>query len=262
MSAILNIATKAAYAAGNLIQQESRNVGRIKFEKKGHNDFVTTVDKQAEQIIIQTIKKAYPDHNILAEESGLHQTNHSNVTWIIDPIDGTTNFIHGNPQYCVSIAIKHDDKITHCVIFDPNRNDLYSAEMGKGAYLNDKRIRVSNTSNLNEALIATGFPTYDMAILDKYMAIFKEMILSTSGIRRAGSAALDLAYVAAGMVDGFWEFGLKPWDIAAGVLLIKEAGGMITDSHGKQNMFESGDIVVGNHKILSQLMQIISKHNI
>ena len=259
MSAILNIATKAAYAAGNLIQQESRNVGRIKFEKKGHNDFVTAVDKQAEQIIIQTIKKAYPEHNILAEESGLQQNN-SPVTWIIDPIDGTTNFIHGNPQYCVSIGIKHDDKITHSVIFDPNRNDLYSAEIGKGAYLNDKRIRVSTTANLNEALIATGFPTYNLDILDQYLGMFKEIIQASSGIRRAGSAALDLAYVAAGMVDGFWEFGLKPWDIAAGMLLIKEAGGMITDFEGKQGMFEAGNIVTGNHKILSQLMQIISKH--
>ncbi len=259
MSAILNIATKAAYAAGNLIQQESRNVGRIKFEKKGHNDFVTAVDKQAEQIIIQTIKKAYPEHNILAEESGLQQNN-SPVTWIIDPIDGTTNFIHGNPQYCVSIGIKHDDKVTHSVIFDPNRNDLYSAEIGKGAYLNDKRIRVSTTANLSEALIATGFPTYNLDTLDQYLGMFKEIIQASSGIRRAGSAALDLAYVAAGMVDGFWEFGLKPWDIAAGVLLIKEAGGMITDFEGKQGMFETGNIVTGNHKILSQLMQIISKH--
>ncbi len=260
MSAILNIATKAAYAAGNLIQQESRNVGRIKFEKKGHNDYVTAVDKQAEQIIIQTIKKAYPDHNILAEESGSQKSN-SNVTWIIDPIDGTTNFIHGNPQYCVSIAIKHDDKITHCIVFDPHRNDLYSAEMGKGAYLNDKRIRVSNTSLLSDALIATGFPTYDMTNLDKYLAILKDVILASSGVRRAGSAALDLAYVASGIVDGFWEFGLKQWDITAGILLIKEAGGMITDCNGKQGMFETGDIVVGNHKILSQLMQIIAKHN-
>jgi myo-inositol-1(or 4)-monophosphatase len=258
-SGILNIAVQAAYNAGNIIQQESKNIGRIKVDRKGHNDYVSEVDKKAEQIIINTILKAFPDHNILGEEEGSID-NGSDFTWIIDPLDGTTNYLHGHPQYSISIAVKHQDKITYAAIFDPNRNDIYTAELGKGARLNNGRIRVSTTANLADSLLATGFPTYDMSLLDKYMPIFKEMLLSTSGQRRAGSAALDLAYVAAGMVDGFWEFNLKPWDIAAGYLLVKEAGGLVCDFNGGQEMLDSGNIIAANPKLVSPILKIIQKY--
>lgn len=259
MSGILNIAVQAAYNAGNIIQQESRNLERIKVERKGNNDFVSEVDKKAEQIIINTILKAFPSHNILSEEQG-ELSNKSDVTWIIDPIDGTTNYIHGHPQYSISIAIKHDDKITHGIVFDPNRNDIYTAELGKGAQLNNGRLRVSKTSSLADSLLATGFPTYNMDLLDRYLSIFKVMLESTSGQRRAGSAALDLAYVAAGMVDGFWEFALKPWDIAAGYLLVKEAGGLVCDFDGGQEFIDSGNIIAANPKLISQILKIIQNN--
>ncbi|MBP9742660.1 MAG: inositol monophosphatase [Burkholderiales bacterium] len=261
MSGIINIATKAAYLAGNLIQQASRNPGALKIKKKvGNNNYVTDLDIKSEQIIIETIKKAFPEHNILSEEIG-EQNNQSEYTWIIDPIDGTTNFIHGNPQYSISIALKYQGNITHGVIFDPNRNDLYSAELGRGAYVNDKRLRVAKTNYLEDALIGTGFPTYDMEILDKYLLIFKDMLLNSGGQRRAGSAALDLAYVAAGYLDGFWEFKLNSWDIAAGYILIKEAGGVVTDFNNTQNFFinpnTASSIVAGNPKILVELLKVI-----
>lgn len=259
MSGILNIAIQAAYNAGTIIQQETRNLERLQVNRKGLNDFASEVDIKAEQTIIQTILKAFPNHNILAEESGFTDNN-SEFTWIIDPLDGTTNYLHNNPQYAVSIAVKQEDKIIAGVIFDPNRNDLYTAELGKGAKLNDNRIRVSKNANLSDSLLATGFPTYDMSFLDRYMAIFKEMITSTSGQRRAGSAALDLAYVAAGMIDGYWEFNLKPWDMAAGYLLVKEAGGLICDFDGGQNMMESGNIIAANPKMISQILKIIQNH--
>lgn len=260
MSAIINIATRAAYAAANVIQQRNRISRIVDIEKKaGLNNLVTEFDKNAESAIIEVIKRAYPDHNILGEESG-REDNRSDITWIIDPIDGTTNFIHGHPQYCISIAVKEKNQITNAVILDPNRNDLYKAILGKGAYLNDKRLRVSKTNYLEDALIATGFPTYDMSFLDKYMNILKDMIKHTSGHRRCGSAALDLAFVAAGNVDGFWEFNLKPWDIAAGVLLVKEAGGIISDFDNTQNFFESGNIVAGSPKIVPELLKIIHHH--
>jgi len=258
MSAFLNIATKAAYLAGNLIQQSSRSSSNLTIEKKGHNDYVTELDKKAEQLIVETIIKAYPKHNILGEESRF-QDNNSEYTWIIDPIDGTTNFMHGHPQYCVSIALKQKHKTIAGIVFDPNRNDLYKAEIGKGAYLNDKRIRVSANS-LEYSLIATGFPSIDTTSIDKYLAILKDMILATLGQRRAGSAALDLAYLAAGYVDGFWEFDLKSWDVAAGILLVKEAGGMITDFAGNQHNSGDGSIIAANPKIISQLQKIIQKH--
>ena len=259
MSAILSIAVQAAYNAGSIIQQDSRNLERIKVDRKGHNDFVTEVDKKAEQIIIQTILKAFPNHNIMSEEDGSIDNN-SDTTWIIDPIDGTTNYIHGHPQYCISIAVKQEDKITHGAIYDPNRNDIFTAETGKGAQLNGARIRVSRMANLADSLLATGFPTYDMSLLDRYMKIFREMLESTAGQRRAGSAALDLAYVAAGMVDGFWEFNLKPWDIAAGYLMVKEAGGLICDFEGGQNMLDSGNIIAANPKLISPILKIIQSH--
>lgn len=260
MSATINIATNAAYAAASIIQQRSRISKPFQITKKnGLNDLVTDYDKHAEKVIIETIKKAYPSHNILGEESG-REDNKSDFTWIIDPIDGTTNFIHGHPQYCISIALKEKNQITNAVILDPNRNDLYKAILGRGAFLNDKRLRVGKTNYLEDALIATGFPTYDMSFLDKYLAIFKDMLTHTSGQRRCGSAALDLAFVAAGYVDGFWEFNLKPWDIAAGVLLVKEAGGITHDFENTQNFWNNGNVIAGNPKIAAELLKIIRHH--
>lgn len=259
MSGILNIAVQAAYNAGGLIQQASRSLEHIRVDRKGHNDFVSEVDRRAEQTIIQTIQKAYPNHNILGEESGLIDNN-SEFTWIIDPLDGTTNFLHGHPQYSISIGVKHGDKITYAAVFDPNRNDIYTAELGKGAKLNDSRIRVSKNANLADSLLATGFPTYDMSFLERYLNIFREMLKSTAGQRRAGSAALDLAYVASGKVDGFWEFNLKPWDIAAGYLLVKEAGGLVCDFDGEQKMLESGNIIAANPKLVTQILKTIQNN--
>ncbi len=259
MSGILNIATKAAYLAANAIQQGSRNLSNLVIAQKGENDYVTELDKKSEQIIIDTIKKAFPSHNIFSEESG-HEDNNSEFTWIIDPIDGTTNFMHGHPQYSISIGIKYQNQVKYGIVFDPNRNDLYKAELGKGAYLNDKRIRVSKVGQIKEALIATGFPTYDMSIIDKYLIIFKEMLINSAGHRRCGSAALDLAFVAAGCLDGFWEFNLKPWDFAAGFLLVKEAGGLVTDFQNKQDFWVNGNILAGTPKILPQMLKIIQKH--
>ena len=189
---------------------------------------VSEVDVAAERAIIDTLKDAYPTHGFLGEESG--STSHqSDFIWIIDPLDGTTNFLHGFPQYCVSIALQHKGEITQAVIYEPNRNDLYTATKGRGAFLNDKRIRVSKCDKLQDALIGTGFPFRDFKYLDDYLSMFKSMIQKTTGIRRAGSAALDLAYVANGSLDGFWEIGLSAWDIAAGGLLVREAGGIVTD---------------------------------
>lgn len=273
-----NIATKAAYAAANIIQHASRNLSSIKVTKKGHNDFVTELDKKAEQIIIETIKRSFPHHDIMAEETEYSNKSSDNIknspeytknqdksdgfTWIIDPIDGTTNYIHGHPQYSISIALKHFDKITNAVILDPNRNELYHAEIGKGAFLNDKRIRVTNVNYLEEALIATGFPTCDMSNIDYYLAILKDMLLHTAGQRRCGSAALDLAFVASGRIDGFWELNLKPWDFAAGYLLVKEAGGLVTDFADTQNFWNNGNIVASNPKLINQMLKIIQAHKV
>lgn len=258
-SAFLNIAIKAAYLAGNLIQQSSRNLSNLKIEKKGHNNFVTQLDKHSEEIIVKTIRQAFPEHNILGEECG-HNNQGSDFTWVIDPLDGTTNFIHGHPHYCISIALLKHSKVILGVIFDPNHNDLYKAEIGKGAYLNDRRLRVSANS-LEYSLIATGFPTYSMDFLDQYLKIFKEMILKTSGQRRAGSAALDLAYVAAGYMDGFWEYNLNAWDVAAGCLLVKEAGGIVTHFDGQQHNGGEGTIIAANPKIITSLQKIIQSHH-
>lgn len=260
MSGIINIATKAAYQAGNVIQQASRNLSKLSIDKKtGNNNFVTELDRKSEQIIVDAIKKAFPSHNILSEEMG-EEDKGSDCTWIIDPIDGTTNYIHGHPQYSISIAFKQGDKVTHGIVFDPNRNDLYKAELGKGAYLNESRIRVSNFNYLEDSLLGTGFPTYDMSKIDQYLAILKDMLLNTRGQRRAGSAALDLAYVAAGYLDGFWEFNLKPWDIAAGYILVKEAGGLVTDFQNTQELWTNGNIVAANPKLLPEILKVIQKH--
>ncbi|MBE7459863.1 MAG: inositol monophosphatase [Zoogloeaceae bacterium] len=258
MHPTLNIAVKAARRAGGIINRASRDVEQIKVSAKRDKDFVTEVDKAAEAAIIGVLHEAYPDHAILAEESGA--SGDSEHVWIIDPLDGTTNFIHGFPQYCISIAQTQKGVLQHAVIYDPNRNELFTASKGAGAFLNERRIRVSKRAKLNEVLVGTGFPFRYFEHVDAYLGIFRDMMHKTAGVRRPGAAALDLAWVAAGRIDGFWELGLSPWDMAAGALLITEAGGLVGDLAGEQNYLETGNIVGGNPKVFVQLLQIIAPH--
>jgi myo-inositol-1(or 4)-monophosphatase len=260
MHPMLTVAVKAARRAASHIQRASLNLDIIKVEKKKANDFVTEVDRDAEQIIIETILEAYPKHAILAEESGAKGVGGSEYEWIIDPIDGTTNFLHGHQQYCVSIALAVKGQIQQAVVYDPSRNDLFTASKGVGAFLNDRRIRVSRRIQLNECLIATGFPVTDMSYLDQYLAMFKDILPKTAGIRREGSAALDLCNTACGRVDGYWEMNLKPWDIAAGALIVQEAGGIVTDLTGEDGWLDSGDVVAGSPKVLGQLLHLLAPH--
>ena len=260
MHPMMNTAIKAARRAGSIINRASLDVGALTITKKRHNDFVSEVDKAAEQSIVDVLLDAYPQHGILAEEGGAAGKTDSEYQWIIDPLDGTTNFLHGVPQYCVSIGLVHKGVITQAVVYDTNRNDLYTATRGRGAYCNDKRLRVSKTLHLKDALISTGFPFRDLQNLDQYLAMFRSVTEKCAGIRRPGAAALDLAWVAAGRFDGFWEMGLAPWDLAAGALLITEAGGLVADLDGTENYMESGNLVCGSPKVFSQLLQTVGAH--
>ncbi len=255
---MLTIAIRAARNAGDFIQRSSENIGRLTISKKSKNDFVSEVDRMAETEIINIIKSAYPEHSILAEESGKHKGN--DYLWVIDPLDGTTNFLHGYPQYAVSIALKNKGKIEVGVIYDPLRDELFTAERGGGAMLNNRRIRVSKQVNLNTALLGTGFPFKFPQHLDAYLSMFKSLTLDTAGIRRGGSAALDLAYLAAGRLDGFWEIGLKEWDMAAGILLVKEAGGVASDFSFNDQYLKSGNVVVGNPKMHQAIYKAIQPY--
>lgn len=251
MAPLLNIAVRAARRAGDLIVRHLDRVDTLTVNTKRHNDFVTEVDRQAEAEIINTVRRAYPDHAFLAEESG--PTGDSECVWVIDPLDGTTNFLHRFPVFGVSIAVKRRGRLEHGVVYDPMRQELFTASRGGGAQLDGKRIRVSTHTELNAALLGTGFPYSNQKRLDVYLAMFKALLQKTAGIRRPGAASLDLAYVAAGRLDGFWELGLKEWDIAAGALLIQEAGGMTGDIHGGVNHMQTGDIIAGNPKIFQAL---------
>ena len=255
---MLNFAVKAARRAGAIINRASDNLDALTVRHKSLNDLVSEVDRAAEDAIIDTLKSVYPDHAILAEESGA--SGQSDYQWIIDPLDGTTNFLHGLPIYAVSIALAHKGQMQHAVIYDPARNDLYTASRGAGAFLNDKRLRVSKRDKLIDTLIGTGFPFRMGDDIDAYIAMFKDLTMKTAGIRRPGAAALDLASVAAGRLDGFWEIGLSAWDMAAGTLLITEAGGLVGDLEGEPNHMQSGRIVAGNPKIFVQLLQAIRPH--
>ncbi|MDX2220989.1 MAG: inositol monophosphatase family protein [Burkholderiales bacterium] len=256
MHPMLNIAVKAARRAGSVINRASFDIDKLTITRKQHNDFVTEVDQAAEQAVIRTIAEAYPDHAFLAEESG--QTGTSEHVWIIDPLDGTTNFLHGLPQYCVSIALQSKGVLTHAVVFDPNRNELFTATKGAGAFLNERRIRVSKRIKMEEALIGTGFPFRQNSDIDEYLKAFKAVALNSAGLRRPGSAALDLAYVACGRYDGFWEMGLSPWDMAAGALLVREAGGLVTDFDGGDQYLDKGRIVAATPKMFRQLLTTVS----
>ena len=259
---MLNIAIKAARAAGAIINRASLDVERLTVTSKGPNDFVTEVDQAAEQAIIDTIRQAYPGHGFLAEESGRSQgAQHSDFVWIIDPLDGTTNFIHGFPVYCVSIALAFKGKIEHAVVYDPTRNDLFTSTRGRGAFLNERRIRVSKRTQLKDCLVSTGFPFRPGDNFRAYMRMFSEITQRTAGVRRPGAAALDLAYVAAGFTDGFFETGLKPWDVAAGSLLVTEAGGLVGNFTGEADFLEQRECKAGNPRIYGQLVPLLGKYS-
>ncbi len=261
MHPTLTIAVKAARRAGNIINRGSRDLDRLTVTAKGPKDFVSEIDRAAEAAIVETLLDAYPDHAILAEEGTAKGANaEAENVWIIDPLDGTTNFLHGFPQYCVSIALAHKGQVTQGVIYDPVRNDLFTATRGRGAYLNDRRIRVSKRTQLKECLIGTGFPFRDGSFLDAYLAMMRTMIEHTAGLRRPGAAALDLAYVAAGFYDGFFEVGLNPWDVAAGSLLVLEAGGLIGDLSGEGNFLHGGEVIAATPKIFAQMVTLLGPY--
>ncbi|MDX1901357.1 MAG: inositol monophosphatase family protein [Gammaproteobacteria bacterium] len=255
----VNIAIRAARAAGDIIVRALDRLGQVQITEKRPNDYVTEIDQQAEREIIAIIRKAYPQHAILGEESGSTAGSDENeYEWIIDPLDGTRNFIHGFPQFAVSIALRHKDRIEHGVIYDPVRQELFTASRGKGAFLNERRIRVAQHKSLEECLLGTGFPfRHSPELVAAYTRTLATLLPLSGDLRRAGAATLDLAYVACGRLDGFWEMGLKPWDLAAGVLLIREAGGMVCDFEGGEGWFESGNIIAGNVRILKLLLQQI-----
>jgi myo-inositol-1(or 4)-monophosphatase len=256
---IVNIAVRAARAAGNVIIRAVDRLDTVRVTEKAPHDFVTEVDQQAEREIITIIRKAHPSHSILSEECGA--IDGDDFTWIIDPLDGTRNFIHGFPHFAVSIAVSYKGRIEHGVIYDPVRQELFTASRGKGAQFNDRRMRVSKRATLEECLIGTGFPYRNSATHIKCQTDCLTALLPLSGdVRRAGAATLDLAYVACGRFDGFWEMGLKPWDIAAGTLMIKEAGGLVTDFHGTEDYMQSGNIMAGNPKVLKALLKTLSPH--
>lgn len=258
MHPMLNTAIKAARRAGSVIMRHLDRLERVVIETKGPNDFVTEVDRMAEAEIIGVLRSAYPNHAILGEESGSHAGN--DYRWIIDPLDGTTNFLHGLPQFSVSVALQHRDRLDQAVVFDPFRNELFTASRGDGAQMNERRIRVSQMKDLDRALLGTGFQFKSSEELDVWLKMLGAIIPKSSAIRRPGSAALDLAYVACGRYEGFWEFGLSAWDMAAGCLLVQEAGGMVSDFFGDQRFLDTGHVVAANPKIHPQILACIQPH--
>ncbi len=259
---MLNVAIKAARAAGAIINRAALDVESVRISQKQVNDFVTEVDHASEQAIIETLLTAYPDHAIWAEESGKTQGRQgSDFVWIIDPLDGTTNFIHGFPVYCVSIALAVKGKVEQAVVYDPTRNDLFTATRGRGAYMNERRIRVSKRTDMRQCLISTGFPFRPGDNFNNYMRIMSDVMQRTAGLRRPGAAALDLAYVAAGFTDAFFETGLQPWDVAAGSLLVQEAGGLVGNFTGESDFLEQKECLAGNPRVYGQMVPILHKYS-
>lgn len=257
MDALLNVAVMAAHRGGDTLIRSLKKLNRIKVEQKGRNDFVSEADRTAERAIIDTILKHYPDHAILAEESGTQ--GESDHVWVIDPLDGTTNFLHGFPVFCVSIALLINGRQERAAVYDPLRQELFTASRGQGAQLDGRRIRVSSATRLDRALLGTGFPYRDSnKSLGPYMKMFSSAIENSAGVRRPGSAALDLAYVAAGRIDGFWETGLAKWDIAGGSLLIREAGGIISGLDGSEDYLETGHVLTGAPKIYTAMARLFA----
>lgn len=259
MQPMLNIAIRAARAAGDVIVRNMDRIDRLTIEKKQRNDYVSEVDRQAEAAIIQILAKAYPDHAIIAEESGLHGSESNDFTWIIDPLDGTTNFLHGLPHFSVSIALRVKGRLDQGVIYNPVSQELFTASRGEGACLNNKRIRInrSRVTTLENALLGTGFAFREEADLDGHMKVLGQFTRRSAGLRRSGSAALDLAYVAAGRLDGYWDSQLKPWDVAAGGLIVREAGGLMNDFSGGDNWLNSGDVVAASPKLMHAMLTVI-----
>jgi myo-inositol-1(or 4)-monophosphatase len=258
---MLNIAIKAARAAGSIINRAALDLEVLKVGSKGPNDYVSEVDQAAEKIIIEILLEAYPGHGILAEESGrAHGAQHSDYVWIIDPLDGTTNFIHGFPVYAVSIGLAFRGQVQQAVVYDPTRNDMFYASRGRGAFLNDRRLRVSKRTRISDALIGTGFPFRKGDNFKRYVKMFEEVMQSCAGLRRPGAAALDLCYVAAGYYDGFFETGLNPWDMAAGSLMITEAGGLIGNFTGEADFLYQREVVAGNPKVYGQLVSLLAPY--
>ncbi len=259
---MINVAVKAARAAGSIINRAALDIESVRISQKKANDFVTEVDHAAEQAIIETLTTAYPGHGIWAEESGReHGAKDSDFVWIIDPLDGTTNFIHGLPVYCVSIALAVKGKIEQAVVYDPTRNDLFTATKGRGAFLNDRRLRVSKRIHLKESLISTGFPFRPGDDFNNYLKMMGDVMQRTAGLRRPGAAALDLAYVAAGYTEGFFETGLQPWDVAAGSLLVTEAGGLVGNFTGEADFLDQQECLAGNPRVYGQLIGILGKYS-
>lgn len=261
MQPMLNIALRAARQAGEYIVRASDRLDILAVSEKGSNDYVTEVDRAAEEIIIKLLQKTYPDHGFLAEESGSTDKG-GEYCWIIDPLDGTTNFIRGIPHYAVSIACQYQGRLEHAVVYNPVTREEFTASRGRGAQLNGRRIRVSGRTNLDGALLGTGIPfrNHQSDKLPAYLQTLGELAPQVAGIRRAGSAALDLAYVAAGRFDAFWEMGLQPWDMAAGLLLIQEAGGLVSDFEGGNRYLETGNVVTGNPKCFKHVLQVVNQH--
>jgi len=262
MHPMLNIALRAARKAGEILIDAVDRTNILAIEEKGRNDFVTDIDRASEREIIYHLKKAFPAHTICGEESGLSEGGDPDYEWIIDPLDGTTNFIHNIPHFAISIACKHKGRIQQAVVYDPIKREEFTASAGAGAHLNGKRIRVSGRRGMDGALIGTGIPFNGFALenITPYLACMHDIVSKTAGVRRPGAASLDLAYVAAGRFDGFWEMNLKPWDIAAGSLIIQEAGGLVSDFKGGNSFLKSGHIVCATPKVFKPLLQIVSKH--
>lgn len=264
MQPMLTIASRVARTAGETIFRSLEKIDLIDVHAKGLNDYVTEVDRTVEAYLVDQLRKTYPGHSFLLEESGLIEGRGKDAEWqwIIDPLDGTTNFIHGFPQFAISMAVTCKGVLEHALIYDPIRKEEFSASRGYGAQMNGRRLRVTQRKSLEGALIGTGFPFRDdqATHIDQYLGMFKTIATQSAGIRRAGAASLDLAYVAAGRLDGFWEFGLQPWDIAAGALIVREAGGLVSDFSGGETWLESGRVVCGNPKMLKSLLQAIAPH--
>ncbi len=257
MHALLNVAIMAARRGGDTLLRNMNKLDKMKIEQKGRNDFVSDADRAAERAVISAIEKHYPEHAILAEESG--QQGESDYVWVIDPLDGTTNYLHGFPVFCVSVAVLHKGRPEHAAVYDPLRQELFTASKGAGAQLDGRRIRVSGTVALERALLGTGFPYRDSNLdFDAYLSMFRKALQNTAGVRRPGSAALDLCYLAAGRIDGFWETGLKSWDIAAGALLIREAGGIISGLDGSENFLDTGHVLAGAPKIYTGMARLFA----
>ena len=255
MHPLLNVAVMAARRAGNSLMRNFVKLDSLTVETKGHNDYVSEADRAAEREVIETVHKHYPDHAILAEESG--STGESDTVWIVDPLDGTTNYLHRFPVFAVSIGVQVKDRMEHAVVYDPVRQELFTASRGVGAQLDGRRIRVSGQKNLDRALIGTGFPFRQANVeMDPHLTMLGKIIRNTSGVRRPGAAALDLCYVAAGRLDGFWEAGLSPWDLAAGGLMIREAGGIISGLDGSENYLDTGHVLAGTPKIYAGLAKL------